>query len=161
AEGGSQKAIIDRISRGYPDVAGLLVLITVSERGSYVIAAARVFTPDGDGKLKRIARFVIQAADAKSSIITKDWPACFASAIRRFKSNPDDDSEDACEQVTFKGTVDGAATKPVSPQPAPVAPSAATVQPLATPAPVQPPSAQSPAASAPAQSPPAQPQVSS
>jgi hypothetical protein len=155
AEGGSQQAIIDRISAGYPDVAGPLVLITVSERGTFVIAAARVFTPDGSGKLKRIARFVIQAADAKPSIIRTDWPACFASAIRRFKNDPDDDSEDPCD--TIRGAVsDGAANKPASPQPAAPSPSAAAVQPQASPAipaPAQPPSAQSPAASAPVQSP--------
>ena len=137
AEGGGQDAIIDRINLGYPGANAPLVLITVAERGPYVIAAARVFSPDasGGGKLQRIARFVLGSAEVNISTIKNDWPGCFARALHHFKDNPADATDGTCEKPTLKGTVpDGNAGKAVAaPQPQP-APGPSPVAPVAAPA---------------------------
>ncbi len=97
--GDADDEIVGRISDGFPGLAVPLVLMTVAERGPYVIAAAYVFAPNdkGGGTLRRVGRHV--STDANVLTVEKKWPECFAKAIRAFvKSQSADGSNSDCQQ---------------------------------------------------------------
>jgi hypothetical protein len=115
--------IADRIRVGYPELAGPLVLLTVAERGPYVIAAAYLYSRNGGGvhTLKRIDRHVVDTKDIDASTVTKTWPECFALAIKRYVEEPHADAQSSCQKseqrasgistkttaATQKGLLDG------------------------------------------------------
>jgi hypothetical protein len=75
--------VIKRVEAGYGGFVPPLAIMTLSERGGHVIAAAYLFVPDADKKFRRVSRIRVPVGDVDRSMVANTWPACFAEAIVR------------------------------------------------------------------------------
>lgn len=118
--------IVARIGSGYADSPAPLALMTVDERGGYVIAAAYVFDDEnGKKSLKRVSRLLAPAARVDLAAVDA-WPMCFAEAISRHLKNPPAADDAKCQQNASRAPAPPAAQNagrvPVLPPPQPAAP---------------------------------------
>jgi hypothetical protein len=91
------KAIAERVRAAYPNQTKPLLLLTVAERGPYLIAAAYVLPEEkSGGVLTRLSRSVVAAAKVDDKTVKDVWPLCFATSVHQYiKGEAQDD--DVCQ----------------------------------------------------------------